>query len=109
MATLRAVIIDSDGTHRVTDVENSLGGFQAAIGGGYIEGVFGGVATIYVDEEGLLKSLPYNPLATLFAQRFLGVGVVLHGTALIVGPGDGEGNDTEVRQTVVEYFTNQEN
>jgi hypothetical protein len=101
---LKVVIVDPDGTHRSTEIENSLGGFQAAIGGGYIEGVFGREATVYVDEEGLLKNLPLNPLATLFAQRVLGMGVHLCGPALIVGPGDGEGNDTDVRPSVVEYF-----
>jgi hypothetical protein len=102
--TLRAVIVDPDGTVQDTEIESSLGSFQAVVDG-YIEGVFGKVATIYVNEEGLLRSLPPNPFATLFAQRILGVGVVLHGTALIVGPGDGEGNDTPVRPTVVDYFT----
>ena len=101
---LKAVIVDPDGTSRSTEIENNLGGFRAAIGGGYIEGVFGREATMYVDEEGLLKSLPHNPLATLFAQRVLGMGVHLFGTALILGPGDGEGNDTDVRPFVVEHF-----
>lgn len=101
---IRAVIVDPDGTVRNTEIENNLGSFQAVVGG-YIEGVFGNVGTIYVNEEGLLMALPPNPLATLFAQRILGAGVVLHGTALIVGPGDGEGNDTHVRPAVVDYFT----
>lgn len=107
MATIQAVIVDPDGTTRDTQIENSLGSFQAVVGG-YIEGVFGNVATVYVNEEGLLMGLPANPLATLFAQRILGAGVVLHGTALIVGPGDSEGNDTPVRQTVVDYFTQED-
>ena len=103
MATIKAVIVDPDGTTRDTEIESSLGAFQAVVGG-YIEGVIGRVATIYVNEEGLLIGLPPNPLATLFAQRFLGAGVVLVGTALIVGPPDGAGNDTPVRQSVVDYF-----
>lgn len=107
MATIRAVIVDPDGTVRNTEIENSLGGFQAVVGG-YIEGVFGNVATVYVNEEGLLMGLPPNPLATLFAQRILGAGVVLHGTALILGPGDGEGNDTDVRKSVVDYYTQED-
>jgi len=103
MATIKAVIVDPDGTIRDTEIENSLGSFQAVVGG-YIEGVIGRVATIYVNEEGLLIGLPPNPLATLFAQRFLGAGVVLVGPALILGPPDGGGNDTPVRQSVVDYF-----
>ncbi len=101
---LQAVIVDPDGTHRVTEIENNLGAFQAVVGG-YIEGVFGREAVMYVNEEGLLMGLTPNPLATMFAQRVLGAGVVLVGTALILGPGDSEGNDTPVRQSVVDYFT----
>lgn len=104
---IRAVIVDPDGTLRDTEIEDSLGSFQAVVGG-YIEGVFGNVATIYVDEEGLLKSLPFNSLATLFAQRILGAAVRLHGTALILGTGDNEGNDTPVRQSVVDHFFTKE-
>lgn len=104
MATFRVVIVDPDGTVRDTEIGDDLGAYQAVVGG-YIEGVFGNVATIYVNEEGLLLHLPHNPLATYFAQFILGRNVSLHGTALIVGPGDGEGNDTPVRQTVVDFFT----
>ena len=105
MATTRVLIVDPDGTVRHTEIESSLGSYQAVVDG-YIEGVFGNVATIYVNEEGLLKSLPFNPLATLFAQRILGhPGIQLFGVALVMGPGDGEGNDTPVRPAVVDYFT----
>ena len=105
MATIKAVIVDSYGTTRNVEIENTLGAFQASIGGGYIEGVFGKGATVYVDEEGLLKRLPLNARATAFAQRILeDRGVRLYGTALIVGPGDGDGNDTDVRPSVVGYF-----
>ena len=105
MATIQAVIVDPDGTFRTTEIESELGSYQAVVGG-YIEGVFGGEATVYVNEEGLLMRLPFNPSATLFANDVLGyLGMRLFGTALILGPGDGEGNDTPVRPTVVEYFT----
>lgn len=107
MATIQAVIVHPDGTVQHTEIENSLGSFQAVVGG-YIEGVIGRVATIYVNEEGLLIGLPPNPFATLFAQRFLGAEGVLVGPALILGPPDYEGEDTPVRQSVVDYFT-QEN
>ena len=104
MATIQAVIVDPDGTFRTTEIENELGPYQAVVGG-YIEGVVSDVATIYVNEEGLLMRLPFNPLATLFANDFLGLlGMQLFGTALILGPPD-EGEDTPVRPAVVEYFT----
>lgn len=102
--TLSVVIVDPDGTVRSAEIEHSLGGFQAVVDG-YIEGVFGGEATVYVNEEGLLKNFPPNYRATSFVNNVLGYrGILLVGTALIVGPGDGEGNDTPVRQVVVDYF-----
>lgn len=106
MATLNVIIVDPDGTVRHTDIENELGAFQAIVGG-YIEGVYGRVGTIYVNEEGLLRSLPVNPLATLFAERVLGrqAQYPLVGTVFIVGPADTEGDDTDVRPAVVDYFT----
>ena len=104
MATIRAVIVDPDGTFRDTEIGSDLASFQAVVGG-YIEGVLGNVATMYVNEEGLLRALPANPIATQFAQFILGRNVILYGTALILGPPDDEGNDTPVRQTVVDYFT----
>lgn len=104
MATIKALIVNTDGTFRETEIENSLGSFQAVVGG-YIEGVFGEEATIYVDEDGRVKTLPINLLASLFAQRVLHCAAPLYGTALIVGPSDGSGNDTHVRQSVVDYYT----
>lgn len=103
MKTLNAVIVDPDGTVRKAEIENSLGSFQAIVGG-YIEPVCGVNTTIYVNEEGLILGLPYNDAASLFAQRVLGLGVMLHGTALILGPADVDGSDTHVHPSVVDYY-----
>jgi len=101
--TLDAVIVDPDGTVRKAEIEDSLASFQAVVGG-YIEAVCGVNATIYVNEEGLLMGLPYNDAASLYAQRVLGLGVMLHGTALILGPADAEGSDTHVHPSVADYY-----
>jgi hypothetical protein len=103
MSLIDAVIVHPDGTVRHTEIETSLGSFQAVVGG-YIQPLFGSEATIYVDEDGGPRNLPPNPHATLFAQQILGTGVSLCGTALILGPVAG-GSDTPVRPAVVEYFT----
>lgn len=106
MAQLTAVIVDPDGTARKTEIDNTLGAFRAAIGGGYIEGLFSPIASMYVDEEGLLKNMPFNYEATLFAQRFMRLqGVRLVGPALILGPVTTGGSDTSVRQSVVDYYS----
>lgn len=104
MATITAVIVDPDGTVRKAEIENDLSAFQAVVGG-YIEPVSGSFATVYVNEEGLIMGLPFNPTASLFAMQFLNLyGVRLFGTALIVGPPDGDGSDTHVRPSVVDYY-----
>ena len=103
MATISAVIVDPDGTARKAQVEDNLGSYQAVVGG-HIEAVCGDVATIYVNEEGLLQSLPFNPRATEFAQAVLRKGVMLVGPALILGPPDGDGRDSDVHQSVVDYY-----
>ncbi len=106
MAKLKVLIVEPSGEHREAEVDNELGAFQAIVGG-YIEPIYGRVGTIYVNEEGLLRSLPVNPLATLFAERVLGrqAQYPLVGTVFIVGPADTEGDDTDVRPAVVDYFT----
>lgn len=103
MATINAVIVDPDGTARKAEIENSLGAFQAVVGG-YIEAVVGSDTTVYVNEEGLIQDLPFNPSASVFANHFLRRGVRLFGTALFLGAPDSEGNDTHVRQSVIDFY-----
>lgn len=103
MAQIDVVIVEPSGVAYETQIENDFRAFQKVVGG-YIQGVFGEECVVYVNEEGLLQSLPYNREATLFADKFVAEGHALFGTALIVGPADGEGNDTNVRKSVLNYY-----
>lgn len=105
MALIKALVVHPDDRVERIEVDNGdLAAYQKVVGG-YIEGVYGRIATVYVNEEGLILNLPVNPSVTLFTQRFIDRGYYrLHGTALIVGPPDEEGNDTHVRQSVVSYY-----
>lgn len=99
MATINVVIIHPDGTVLKREIENGLGSFQAVVGG-YIEGVFSPDMTIYVNEEGLIRHLPMN-------GRILEVTDhpgPLVGTALIVGPADDEGYDTDVPEHIIKHY-----
>ena len=62
------------------NIENTLDALQAAVDG-YIEAVtlVPGKAVMIVNEEGLLRGMPYNAFATLIAARNI------VGPALIVG------------------------
>jgi hypothetical protein len=105
MATIKVVIVDPYGVVRHTDIEDSLESFQSVVEG-YIQPVYGPDVVIYMNEDGIQHDLPFNPHASMFATQVLGRrGMRLFGTALFVGPDDGEGGDTDVRPAVVDYFT----
>lgn len=99
MALITAVIVDPDGTVRKAQIENSLGAFQAVVGG-YIEGVFDPDHTVYLNEDGMSLRLPVNQRIT----EHLDWPRSLLGTALIVGPADEEGYDTDVPDHIISYY-----
>lgn len=96
---VKGVVIDCDGTH-IEKVFKQLTDYQDAING-YIEAVrlydYNGteVACAYVDEEGLLKQLPMNPMAGAISFLF-GNTPYLAGKMIIVGATDRQGNDTDI-------------
>lgn len=105
MATqIEAVVVETSGEVKKVTLDGSLKSYQEIVGG-YIEGVFGPDYVMYVNEEGLLHGLEYNPAASIFAARHLSTQRVhLVGPVLIVGPGDSEGNDTSVHQSTLDYY-----
>lgn len=77
MASIRALKIT--GVVTLVDVDNNLKALQHAVDG-YIETItLRGGAVMIVDEEGMLKEKPLNPIAGLIA------GTMIYGVALIVG------------------------
>ena len=68
--------------------------------GGWLEGLhLTDDMFAYIDEEGKMKGLPYNVLATALCQvKQVGLAPTdfISGTMLIVGSPDEEGNDTNV-------------
>lgn len=75
------------GIVELVEITNDLRALQHAVGG-YIETIGlrdGGV--MIVDEEGMLKAKPQNPLAGLIA------GTMIYGVALIVGTDEDEFDD----------------
>lgn len=88
---------------------SSLGDFQGIVGG-YIEGVrimakpSGQRATMYVNEEFLIKGLPFNPRASAFYSGKSGI----CGDVVIVGGPDVEGDDLDVPQAFLAAFEYEE-
>lgn len=86
-----------------------LDDYQAAVGG-YIEPVdipsLG--ITVYVNEEGLLRQLPFNSRATFlwwYEVHEARQSAMLVGDAVIVGIPDRRGESTDVPQSLVDILT----
>lgn len=100
MTTINAVIVSPDGTAQKVEVERHYRAFQAIVGG-YIEGIFPGGFTVYVNEEGIMQGLSLN---RRIQEVLGGTPPSILGNALIVGPGDEEGNDTDVPDFIVRHY-----
>lgn len=86
----------------------SLPDYQLAVDG-WIEAIdlFDVGITIYVNEEGLLRQLPFNPRATFlwwYHQAAARQQTMLVGNALVVGLPDRHGESTDVPGSVAELF-----
>lgn len=98
MATITAVIVEADGTVRKAEVENSVGGFQAVVGG-YFRPILHRDFTVYVNEDGYSLSLPTNRRI----GEVIDYPYPLVGAALIVGPAD-DGSDTDVPASIISHY-----
>lgn len=101
---MRGVIIRTDGTASVEDIDTSLAGLQAIVGG-YIEAV--GLkcphpATAYINEEGKLEGLMPNAAASQIAHLMPEDFIV--GQMVVLGAPDDEGNDTAVSDEVLGWL-----
>lgn len=102
---MRALIIPVAEHEPITECEvNKLEDYQSVVGG-WIEPVDIPVlgVTVYVNEEGLLRQLPFNPRATFLWWYFVPEArqtAMLVGPALITGLPDRSGDSTDVPSEV---------
>lgn len=99
---MKTVVINVDGTAKVCDL-NSLEDLQQAVGG-YIEAIaLGNNASAYINEEGKLRSLPLNAVATAIAHRknSLRLNDFIVGPMVILGIPDENGNDTDIPKSLL--------
>lgn len=92
----KGLLLKTDGTMSVVSLDN-LDAYQKCVGG-YIEPVTlhrhnGRPAALIVNEEGWLKNLPYNRLASAVATLFTSMTETIVGDALVVGHGGEEFDD----------------
>lgn len=109
MTRVAVVVPDELGRQviRLTDIPDGSEGLTALQGlvGGYIEHVTlqPRVCGMYVHEEGLIREMPFNALASILYAASGGVTPIC-GPAVLVGGPDLEGNDTDVPMTMIHVF-----
>lgn len=98
------LVIKASGERAVHQITNEMECVRMYFNGGYMEGISGNGWVALVDDEGLIKELPINDLATALA-RFGGWANpydALYGPVLFAGPPDRHHNLTDVPQWVLD-------
>src|SRR5262245_34522191 len=103
MSEVEMILVPPQGAAKVVQVDTrSLAALQGLVGG-YIEAIGGPGWSAYLDEEGKIKGLPVNMLATYYAVKLGWVGMpndMLVGPVLFCGQADANGYDTPVSKRV---------
>jgi hypothetical protein len=91
---MKAVVIRTDGS--VVEIESSYETIREALDGWMeIAPTPGSPFVIYCDEEGKIKRKPFNWRANDLANKYRSWDDPLAGDVVLVGPTNGEGEDTE--------------
>lgn len=102
MSARRWVVASPDGHVKLRTDPATYEAIKTAVGG-WLEVVpTNGKLTIYCDEEGKLKGLRLNRIATLFVAPFLDDLIV--GPVVFIGPPDDEGEDTDLPPEIEEQL-----
>lgn len=102
--SIKVLVVKATGECETQNIQPDLYDLQEIVGGP-IEGVYGDGWAAYCNEEGKLLNLPYNAVATELAGSFgwqAASDDVLVGDVVFFGPGDEEGNETDVPQFLVD-------
>lgn len=106
---ITVLLVPADGPVQARQIEPTLEVLQALVGGPIELIDLGHGLYAYVNEEGKLDGLRVNHAANEIARQRNAAayrwGDVLVGSMVIVGPIDGEGDDTSVPSDVVEALT----
>lgn len=81
---------------------------KSQLDGGWVEGLhLADDAFAYIDEEGKMKGLPYNSVATELCTRLktgLQQGDFISGTMIVFGQPDENGDETDCPDYIIEFF-----
>jgi hypothetical protein len=107
--SITGVVIRPDCTYEVktfsdvTDYSNAVEGFITSVRFYNFDGQ--DIALGYVDDEGILKKLPLNPLGSAISFLF-GNTPYLAGNLVIVGKADEEGYETDIPEYLLSLTQN---
>lgn len=104
----KGVVLYADGTYE-EKVFKQLSDMQAAVDGliepiGMYDYYGDGVCQAYVNEEGLLKQLPLNTVASALSFMF-GREPRIVGNMIVVGLTDSHGNDTDIPADILGFIS----
>jgi hypothetical protein len=94
---------------RIEEVEKISLEFLKDRVGGWVEAVDISLpnepeVSMYLNEEGKLKGLPYNPRASKLAAGSIRASDYIVGTVVLCGPVDEDGEDTGLAETQTEWL-----
>jgi Domain of unknown function (DUF3846) len=107
MGKIRALVVPGDRPAYVKefDVRDSFATLRGLLNDGYLEGIRGDGWFAYCDEEGKLKGLPVNLLATGIARThgWRAGDDMLCGPVVFLGPPDNNGDETSAPEFLHKY------
>ena len=100
---IKAIVITVDGLQKDIEIseDTSLKTLQDAVGG-FIQAIDLLGLTMWINEEGKIDDLPFNPFATILWEAAFGKTDVILGDIVLTGLPDDEGNLTDIPQAFVD-------
>ena len=100
---IKAIVITVDGLQKDIEIseDTSLKTLQDAVGG-FIQAVDLLGLTMWINEEGKIDDLPFNPFATILWEAAFGKTDVILGDIVLTGLPDDEGKLTSIPQAFVD-------
>lgn len=105
---MKAAVIRTDGTYTVQEVESEWGAISAIVGGWiehvmlYPEGSREG--SMFINEEGKLKGMAYNEVATSLFKMKRGNWDYIVGDAVVFGGSDENGDETDITDQLLQLI-----
>lgn len=107
MNKVKGVIMTTEGQQIDVEFEqdSSLKTLQESVGG-YVQAIDLLGLTMWINEEGKIENLPFNPFATILWEAEFGKTDLILGDIVLTGQPDDEGFTTSIPQSFVDLVLN---